>query len=86
MNRLLRVSQVIALSYPLLIAQMVLNNYVYPVSALFGTWYCAAVVNTLDPFVRGFFHFHSLAVALLRYLCINHDGVVRKVGLEVSPG
>ena len=33
-----------------------------------------------------FFHFHSLAVALLRYLCINHDGVVRKVGLEVSLG
>ena len=55
------------------------NNFMYPFSEIFGSWFCVAAYFLIVPGMV-FISFHTTIIAIMRYLFIVHDEKVASFG------
>ena len=66
---------------PLFLAFMFLRTEYYPLSELFGDWFCYFFDYTIA--ICGFTgQFHSFFLASFRYICLFHDGFMFKYNIS----
>ena len=81
-NKIISSLQVISdVMSPLFLAFMFLRTEYYPLSELFGDWFCYFFDYTIA--ICGFTgQFHSFFLASFRYICLFHDGFMFKYNIS----